>query len=430
MWLFSDNLDSLNYLDFSLSTKFLFNSADWIYTYSEALYAYNYKLTYFKFLNYFFQDSFDIFFITLWYLSINTSNLQLFWSIMLDIYVLTGLNKFSLTDEWFRNFYTSKDSVLIILHHPESLFINNQINNNYLLNFLTDSTIAIFDYLQSESWVPAVMLLPQLLFTVYVALIFISFYFSFYSSSVKEESTIDSDYLCSTALVESEKEIGSFDDILMSLLVFLYFFGWYFYLNFWTSLTIFPETTLIFYFAPILYYLILSIPLFLLYDFGILYTAYLKGIAASSLPLLELLYDYIAILAFFVRLLVQGVRLILMFFTYAGMHDTILYMNYDHKLLSNCNESIWEELSRVNVSVDSFSYFILFGLPKHLLYWQYELFHTFFVCTGQMIAYFGMIFWLFFFLYTLFVLTKQEEFFQERKQFRKDLLKKLKDLKK
>jgi hypothetical protein len=70
---------------------------------------------------------------------------------MLDIYVLTGLNKFSLTDEWFRNFYTSKDSVLIILHHPESLFINNQINNNYLLNFLTDSTIAIFDYLQSES---------------------------------------------------------------------------------------------------------------------------------------------------------------------------------------------------------------------------------------------------------------------------------------
>jgi len=77
-----------------------------------------------------------------------------------------------------------------------------------------------------------------------------------------------------------------------------------------------------------------------LYDFGILYTAYLKGIAASSLPLLELLYDYIAILAFFVRLLVQGVRLILMFFTYAGMHDTILYMNYDHKLLSNCNESI------------------------------------------------------------------------------------------
>jgi len=69
------------------------------------------------------------------------------------------------------------------------------------------------------------MLLPQLLFTVYVSLIFISFYFSFYSSSVKEESTIDSDYLSSTALVESEKEIGSFDDILMSLLIFLYFFG-------------------------------------------------------------------------------------------------------------------------------------------------------------------------------------------------------------
>jgi len=69
------------------------------------------------------------------------------------------------------------------------------------------------------------MLLPQLLFVVYVSVLFISFYFSFYSSSVKEESTIDSDYLSTTALVESEKEIGSFDDILMSMLIFLYCFG-------------------------------------------------------------------------------------------------------------------------------------------------------------------------------------------------------------
>jgi hypothetical protein len=71
-----------------------------------------------------------------------------------------------------------------------------------------------------------------------------------------------------------------------------------------------------------------------------LYTAYLKGVALSSLPVFELLYDYIAILAFFVRLLVQGVRLVLMFFVYVGMHDTIVYLNYDQKLLTNCTESI------------------------------------------------------------------------------------------
>jgi len=99
-----------------------------------------------------------------------------------------------------------------------------------------------------------------------------------------------------------------------------------------------------------------------------LYTAYLKGVALSSLPVFELLYDYIAILAFFVRLLVQGVRLVLMFFVYVGMHDTIVYLNYDQKLLTNCTESIWDELSNLNVSADSFSYFMLFILPKHILY--------------------------------------------------------------
>jgi len=426
----SDDIHYFNIFDLSVCTKFLFNSADWIFSYSEAIYAFNYKLTYFKFLNYFFQDSFDMFFISIWYLSINTINLQLFWSVILDLYIFSGLNKFEVTEEWFRNFYTSKDATLIILHHPETLFINNQINQFFFLGFLSNVSVVIYDYLHSESLLPAVMLLPQLLFVVYVSVLFISFYFSFYSSSVKEESTIDSDYLSTTALVESEKEIGSFDDILMSMLIFLYCFGWYFYLNFWTSVTSFPEFTLVFYFGPVLYFLILSIPFLLLYDFGILYTAYLKGVALSSLPIFELLYDYIAILAFFVRLLVQGVRLVLMFFVYVGMHDTIVYLNYDQKLLTNCTESIWDELSNLNVSADSFSYFMLFILPKHILYWQYELFHTFFVVTAQMVAYFAMIFWLFFFLYTLFVLTKQEEFFQERKRFRKDLLKRLKDIKK
>jgi len=114
---------------------------------------------------------------------------------------------------------------LIILHHPETLFINNQINQFFFLGFLSNVSVVVYDYLHSESLLPAVMLLPQLLFVIYVSVLFISFYFSFYSSSVKEESTIDSDYLSTTALVESEKEIGSFDDILMSMLIFLYCFG-------------------------------------------------------------------------------------------------------------------------------------------------------------------------------------------------------------
>jgi hypothetical protein len=100
-----------------------------------------------------------------------------------------------------------------------------------------------------------------------------------------------------------------------------------------------PEIVLVFFFFPLLYYTILNTPTFLLYDFGILYNCYLRGIAPTPTMLFELMYDYIAVIAFYVRILTQGVRLALMFFTYAAMHDYILFMDYSHKYLTG-NESI------------------------------------------------------------------------------------------
>jgi len=127
-----------------------------------------------------------------------------------------------------------------------------------------------------------------------------------------------------------------------------------------------PEIILAFFFFPLLYYTILNTPTFLLYDFGILFTAYLKGVAPSPTIVLELMYDYIAVIAFYVRILTQGVRLILMFFTYALMHDFVLYMDYSHRFLTG-NESIWEDISNINASLSSVTYFLLGVLPTHLL---------------------------------------------------------------
>jgi len=69
------------------------------------------------------------------------------------------------------------------------------------------------------------MLFPQLLFIAYIAFFFVAFYFSFYSSSSKEEATVDADYLSASVTVESEKELGSIDDLLMPSIIFLYTFG-------------------------------------------------------------------------------------------------------------------------------------------------------------------------------------------------------------
>jgi len=172
-----------------------------------------------------YDESIDFFFISVWYVSLQTSGLQLFWSILLDNYITLNLFQFSLTDEWVRSYISSKDSALFVIYHPEVIFFKNQIINNYFFDFLADINVSAIQYLDSQSLLSPIMLFPQLLFLTYVAFLFVSFYFSFYSSSSKEESTIDADYLSASVTVESEKEIGSIDDMLMPCIVLLYTFG-------------------------------------------------------------------------------------------------------------------------------------------------------------------------------------------------------------
>ena len=61
---------------------------------------------------------------------------------------------------------------------------------------------------------------------------------------------------------------------------------------------------------------------------------------------------------------------------------------------------------------------------------MYEVFHTFFVVTGQFVAYFGMIFWLFLFLFTFFVIEKHENYFEEKRKNRNDFFKKIRNINK
>jgi len=120
---------------------------------------------------------------------------------------------------------SSKDSALFVIYHPEVIFFKNQLLNNYLFDFLADINVSAINYLDSQSLLTPIMLFPQLLFITYFGFLFVSFYFSFYSSSSKEESTIDADYLSASITIESEKELGSIDDILMPSIIIIYTFG-------------------------------------------------------------------------------------------------------------------------------------------------------------------------------------------------------------
>jgi len=92
-----------------------------------------------------------------------------------------------------------------------------------------------------------------------------------------------------------------------------------------------PELIFVFYLFPLLYFIIVGIPSFLIYDFGIFFLIYLKGVGSSSIIIFELLFDYIAVIIFYTRIIVQGVRLVLMLFTYISMHDLVLFFSFNQK---------------------------------------------------------------------------------------------------
>ena len=402
---FQFELIEQNIINFSVN--FFYHGIDWLYVSVQSLNAFDFKVWYFWFFNSIFDESFDFFFFSYWYLNLLKSIFQLFNSIILDLYINLNIFKLPYNDGWFKSILLSKELSLIFLYHSELMFVKILINQDYFFSFFSNFNFLIYNLVDFEVFYSPVLLFPQFLLLIFLSVMFIIFYFSYYVSYVKEENTIDLDYLISNSVVEAEKEISSFDDIILVLIILFYVFGWYFYIHCWSILSMMPELVLVFYLFPGLYYVIIGIPTFLIYDFGIFFLAYMKGVGNSSIFLIEIMFDYIAVTIFYTRILVQGIRLILMLFTYASMHDFVMLFSFNQKMFLGY-ETFGEELCNISITLDSLSYFFLFVLPGRFLYWIYEILHTFFVVTVQFTAFFAIVFWLFLFLYTFLLLKNKK----------------------
>jgi hypothetical protein len=120
---------------------------------------------------------------------------------------------------------SSKESTLVLVYHPELNFIRESIFKEYYFSFLSNLVFSLYELAVPETFYSPVILIPQLLFLVFLAVIFISFYFSYFSTATSEENTVDADYLVSSVAVEAEKEISSLDDMILGLIVLIYVFG-------------------------------------------------------------------------------------------------------------------------------------------------------------------------------------------------------------
>ena len=69
---------NLSFFNYDTGIHAMYSGIDWVYTYVESLYIYDYKIVYFWFLNSVYDESMDFFFLSVWYSSLQTSSLQLF----------------------------------------------------------------------------------------------------------------------------------------------------------------------------------------------------------------------------------------------------------------------------------------------------------------------------------------------------------------
>lgn len=392
------------------------NGVDWLYTTVDNVLFYDYKITYLSIATTYFDEHFNYFFKIYWFFANELNDFQLFYSVYLDKHFQSLLYQFPFLNEWAKNVLIGQNMTMLQIYHPEIFHINDSL----LINFGIDFGGYIFGnlthLLTNETIIIGFFFFLQIIIITFFLFLGILLYFSFFTSSTKEENLIDQDYMLANITIEAEEEIASMDDIVMLFTILFYVFGWYFFTNFWVMATKMPEFVLLIYLFPFLYYVIILIPTFLLFDFGIYFIAYLKGVASAPVFILEFVFDLVAVMAFYIRILVQAVRLLLMVFTYASLHDFILFYSFDQRLWTG-NESILDEWNNMWTNNGSFSYFFFFTILSRLYYWLYELLHTFFVLTAQFTAFFAMVFWLFFFLYTFFVFEKQEAYFAEKRSF-------------
>ena len=255
----------------------------------------------------------------------------------------------------------------------------------------------------------------RFVFSVYFFLVYFVFFINnFYGIFSKLDKLIDRISGSIDGFIESEKEISPIDDFFIIVCYYIVVYSWLLLsISFLYYLDLFECKSIVAY-MPVLLIIVLSMPSSLVYDCGILFTTYLRGVGATTILFLEWIYDCLATLIMFVRLLVQHIRFVLMFFAFFEVLEIIYYnrlfpmitykSNYEHFLHSLSNGRLAADLACI-------LYVTIIDGIKLL----YQLGHFLFTVTSHFFAYFALVFWLFSFLYTSFFNIKLETLFKKKR---------------
>lgn len=382
-------------------------SLDFVYVTAQMMWAYDLTGKMFDTCSLLRDNNHMLAYEVLYFVTQSVAGFEIFVGVLYDQHLKDNLQMFEVHEDALRKYVSSLDSTMFTLFHPEFGYYSRACHTATLVNFSSDLHFVVLDGIEAYSLDIPLSIAIQLFLVVYLVIVLTSFFFAFYNSVGKEEWAADVEYVISNTTVEAEKEIFAADDAVYLFLGFLFVFGAYFGFLALSQTTSMSEASFFFWALPLIVVSLIFIPLNLLSDFGLLFLLYLRGASNTASFFFELAYDYIGVVAFFTRLVVQFVRLILMFVVYTMMHDTVLLQQISHWFLP-AGDSFYDEIMNIRCTSGSISYFLVVALPCRLAYWTYEVIHTFFVVSAQLAAFFTIAFWLFLLFYTFFVYEKYE----------------------
>lgn len=207
-----------------------------------------------------------------------------------------------------------------------------------------------------------------------------------------------------------EQEYGSYDDFKFFLFLLIQMFIWYcwvlfvgytFSLQFESRLVLLTVSIMI---------TILTIPVRLLWDFGLSFGMYVRGAASSSNLIVEAFFDIIGVIIIFTRFVVQNIRFLLVFVAFFELFEWVSSSSEVAYILK-FNADMLEDMSFFTTLEPKSIFMYVILSVKTMFIYLYHLLHLIVVSFMQIGVYLMVSFWLFFFLYTSFFKLTTDSYF-------------------
>ena len=341
-----------------------------------------------------------------------------YYQVIYDLFLLGSITSNFSSNIWYNEFLVflekpfpikfNKNNSLISFPQRD-VFIEFLIKKN-VDRFLISGTWAINDANIFEASSPFFLKVIESVIILY--LLFILCLFTSSSYIAEKKDSIDYDHVISFAGIQSEKEIGSVDDLLIYCIFILFIFSWIInQLLAYKILSYFPIIELgISGFIIFLSTLLLNL-FFVIIDLGLIFLLFFRGLSKNFSNLYLIVLDYVFVGSYFARTIVQNSR---------GMLLYIFYFFYLHTVEGQSPETFSSSLSssvKESCNPPEYSHFLFFGSVDAIVKVIYEWFHITTIAASQSSSFCSVIFWLFNTLYFSYETLKVENMISIRRKY-------------